>query len=243
MYPLSTTFELHGDASDIEIMIRWGGLPAGTKAQLVFSQVTADAVIQKTAALFGQTQLTKIDNNTVELSPGAVSFLGLPGTPQPLAGLLRVLFRAPAAVIEGPTGASRSYPIKIHQITSDQSARRVSGGFTVQVTEPVDPVHATQTKRERITHDVNELARIRAVAKKLDFDPRLIPIVKEYTEDMQKKLSAFGVDHTQVLASFEGAHVPTIADPASVGGGAPLLRRYWWLLILLLLLIIWLLTR
>lgn len=225
-----------GHAPD-ELMIDWGGLPEGTRADIYLPAVSAQTVLNMADKLYAHHELSSLDEHTLTCRAAGVSYIPIPpGTGSNYAGLLTL--DVPPGVRKGQrfnvvarqlTNAfavqpERHTPGVTAVLTTAAAAhsvikwRRVLGSFQVSI--PVGTKEALLEPEERL------LSVLRWIAKSIPHDNRWYPVFLRYLEQVARRVRDLGGDPDLIAASPDGSGRAGRCDP----------RGRWLVLLLLILL-------
>lgn len=196
-----------------ELMIDWGGLPAGSTAQIYLPSVSADEVRALAAHRGSAPRLSRVDEHTLSCSAETVTYVPIPPGPGAThAGLLSV--QLPIGVRRGEL-----FTVLVRQVTpmgfEDRRAgrfrdaarrapvphwKRVNGAFQVNV-----PVH---TKAVLLPGEERVLAVLRWIGGAIPISSRWYPVFARYLDQIAGRVDALGGD-------------PTTIEPSPTGGSCP----------------------
>jgi hypothetical protein len=204
-----TTFELRPTPADSaagempdELMVDWGGLPKGSRAFLYMSATGADQILALARRTYTRQTLSRIDDHTLEIKTGGVSYVPIPGSGTSKHTALLSIEPA-ASVREGEV-----FNVVVRQLTSalpNQGVpfvglplywRRVLGTF--QVTIPVKPKQRLLPREER------DLSVLRWIARAIPGGSRWSLVFGRYVEEVADRVRAFGGDPDTILPSPTG---------------------------------------
>jgi hypothetical protein len=178
-----------------ELMIVWNTLPRQTEVDLYLPQIKADDIVGLAGLRIGPDRVERVDDHTVRLQVGDVTYLPLPDFgAAPLAGL---------ATLRLPRGVryEQVFRVVFLQITA---ARRVVGQFELRV--------RVEKAESIVEEDVNTLAVVRHVAAARPANNRWKPVLLRYAEQLAARVRGLGVD-------------PDLVQPSPLGSdGSPALK-------------------
>ncbi len=246
-----TPFFLRPDLKPDELMIEWGGTPAGSEAEIYLPEAAADEILQLAAQLYTSHRLTRTDAHTLRCPAGGVTYIPIPRRLGPnFAGLLTV---------DLPEGVRRGelYKVTVKQVTSairsgnglnvkagiaagvgsqggDLQWRRVLGVFQLAI--PVSTKAALLEPEERL------LSVLRWIEKSIPPGTRWFLVFRRYVEQVAGRVRDMGGDPDKVVPDPNG-------DWQSHGGHdrdedererkcCRRLRLLLWLVILLLVIVL-----
>jgi hypothetical protein len=220
-----------------ELMIDWGNLPEGTRANIYLPVVSAQTILNMADKLYAHHELSRLDEYTLTCRAAGVSYIPIPpGSGSNYAGLL---------TIDLPPGVRREqrFDVVARQITnafavqpkqhtpgvptvlSEAAAsyniikwRRVLGSFQVSI--PVSTKKALLEPEERL------LSVLRWIAKSIPLDNRWYPVFLRYVDQVARRVRDLGGDPELIAASPDGSGRAGRCD----------LRVRWLVLLLLIIL-------
>jgi hypothetical protein len=213
-----------------ELMIDWGNVPTGSKAQIYWPEVAAADVLALAARLYGTNRVTAIDTNTIGLtSVKGTSYIPIPAAAgKSFAGLLTV---------DLPLGvkAGHEYNVLVRRIATQQYTqivinkpavnkadiratavaplpvnkkwRYVTGAFQVKI--PVT------TEDRMLRPEENTLAVFKARLAAMPPAYRWYPVLQRYIEYVSGRVDGSGGNAASVPPSFQG--VPPEFHPKHPG--------------------------
>ncbi|HEV8324329.1 MAG TPA: M14 family metallopeptidase [Myxococcota bacterium] len=211
-----------------EIMIDWGGVPAGSQASLYLPGTSADAILATANKLYARHGLARSDAHTLTCTASGITYLPIPpGVGSNYAGLLtidlpetvkrgqafkvvtrqlrNVFAKRPAAPPPRPglkASASEDLLVVVAKKPDLIEWRRVVGTF--QVTIPVETKPALLPVEERL------LSVLRWIARSIPVQDRWHPVFQRYLRQVAGRVSALGGDPAQIdpSSSGEGRRAP-----------------------------------
>jgi murein tripeptide amidase MpaA len=198
-----------------ELMINWGGLPAGTTASIYLPGTSADTILEMADKLYSYHGLSRTDAHTLSCSASGVTYIPIPpGVGSNYAGLLTV--DLPDAV-----KARAGFQVLTRQLTNTSERlvgqappppgiavvgrsveteliqwRKVLGSF--QLTIPVQTRDALLVPEERL------LSVMRWIFKGIPHNNRWYPVIRRYLEVIAGRVTSLGGDPIQILPSPTG---------------------------------------
>jgi hypothetical protein len=221
-----TTFEIRptpigmpaGQTPD-ELMIDWGNLPNGSRAEIYLPAIKVAEVLSMANGMYGSHSLEHVDEHTLGCRTGGISYVPIPPTAGDInyAGLLSVqplasvskgdVFNVSVRQLTNAFGKLEPPPPPPPHIATPRAAarteiewRRVSGAF--QLTVPVKTKHALLLSEER------QLSVLRWIARAIPHHNRWYPVFHRYLERIAVRVREFGGDPARVLPSPTGEGVP-----------------------------------
>lgn len=197
-----------------ELVFRWNGLPRDSVATMFFSSVTADEILEMARLRLSSSVLEKVDDHTLRLRVGDVSYLPVPYlSHERMPALLSV--QLPSNVVYG-----QEFVVDVHQYSG--TSRLVNGSFQLRI-----PVR----KAEQLLEAESErLSILRYIAQGIPQTDRWYPIFRRYLGLIADRVEGFGGDPTTIHPHPNGEGIPYI-PPAKT---APELCREAHLLTLVL---------
>jgi len=187
-----------------ELMIDWGGLPAGSTASIFLPAASADEILAMAEAMYVTHRFSRVDAHTLACDAGGVSYLPVPkGLGQNYAGLLTITL---PAVARGAGG----YSVIVRQVTTgyreaeqaDATAgkrtlwRQVLGTF--QVSLAIKPPAEALLATERLYAVFSWIAE--AVAP----SSRWYPVMIRYLAQLGEVITGLGGNPGQIQPSPAG---------------------------------------
>ena len=125
-----------------ELMIDWGQVPIGSRAQIYWPQVDANQVLKIAGELYGSHMLSAADPHTIECKTiRGVTYVPIPTAAGPnYAGLMTV--DLPQSVVAG-----QAFDIVVRRVASRRSRQQV--GIAVARVPDVAPLHVASVRRPR----------------------------------------------------------------------------------------------
>jgi hypothetical protein len=203
-----------------ELMVLWGGTPAGSSASLYFPSLSAAQIIQLADELYGRHRLSVQDAHTIRCPAEGVTFLPVPPVSARTSGLLTV--DLPAGIRKG-----EQYTVTVRQLTQGLLApvvigrggravrpqaavpgvlewRRVTGAFQANI--------VISTREQLLGPEERLLAWLRFLAGSLPATNRWYPVWQRYLEQISGRVTGFGGDPGTILPSptgtVPGHHLP-----------------------------------
>jgi hypothetical protein len=194
---VSHTFEIgwlqanvEGDAvRPDDLMIDWGNVPVGARAELFLPEVDAYQAARLGAGHSGSKRLRALDAHTLECAVGGVTFVPVVrAEPRRTRGLMTV--ELPAGVEAG-----QIFRIVVRQVSGDP--RRIVGMFQFLI-----PVRKTV---ELLPGEARKLGVMRWMARSLVAGDSWTPVIALYQERVAARVLGFGGDPNTVPPSPYGA--------------------------------------
>ena len=224
---IMTTFDLHpidhGNAkvNPDELLIEWGRTPKESVATVFIPEVKADQILALAGERYGSHSLVKVDDQTIQLPVGGISYVPLPpGASFGLTGLMQI--DLPPTVKKGEV-----YTVVVRQVTDAVAARvprpseevirkrkaeaavathgsvsiirwrRIVGSY--QITIPV------RTKEVMVERDTRLLSVLRWILQSIPTDDRWYQVFSRYVDLMGDRVGALGGDPDYVEPSPDGS--------------------------------------
>jgi hypothetical protein len=215
---------LPNDVLPDELMINWGGIPAGGEASIFLPAVSADAILSLARRLYFGKPFTRVDGHTIRCKMAGLTYVPIPSGPQSglnFAGLLTL--HLPEGLPQG-----QRYTVSIRQLTTvaqdrDRSfdafvtlhkVRKARGGFQVDVT--------IQSPNDLVIPIERSLSFFRWNLSTRSVSDRWYPVLLRYISELEGCLVGLGRNPDPILPSPIGA-IP--GDPKA--GGTPAGTREW----------------
>ena len=216
--PSQPTLELTGTFLDYpdELMIDWGNTPIGSTANIFWPQVNSSDVIQLASQLYPISQLSAVDNNTIQCEVvKGVTYIPIPvGSGQNFSGLFTV--NLPATVVKG-----QEFNITVRRITTRQNPnQRINQGLgdatfignkgarnwryvtgTFQVKIPVS------TKEFILFPEENTLAILKWRLNAMLPGYRWFPVLQKYISYVAARVDGMGGNSASIKPSLRGVPV------------------------------------
>jgi hypothetical protein len=179
-------------------MIRWRGLPPGSRALLICNPDDADGIMAQARGRLGDARLEREGPDTIGCHVRAVTFVPLPRTPRTIPLLLTV--RLSERVRHG-----QRFSVVIRQISG--ATRAVVGAFTLSI--PVLDAAGLLWEEE------DRLAVFRSIEESADEASRWTPVLRRYVQQIGDRVRGFGGDPDQIPPSPYGAGDHHLGRPRS----------------------------
>ncbi len=215
-----TPQEPRGERPD-ELMIDWGALPRGGKAEIYLPAVKADEVLAIAAKRYRSHRLAKKDAHTLALDVGGVSYVPIPrGGEANFAGLLTVTPPAHArpgerfdvvvrqitdASGEAPLPPSPSPPPRIAVAGAAREGETLTWRKEIGAFQLAIPVHPHETLLGREERDYSTL---KWIGRTIPAASRWRKVFDRYLEEIALRIRHFGGDPSQIEPSPEGNGTP-----------------------------------
>lgn len=179
--------DLRGPVPD-ELMILWGDLPRNSFATVYLPSVSADEILDHATRHGGFDRLERIDDHTIGLAIGDVTYLPVPSRVDGnTAGLLTITLPPTVRVRE-------EFVVVVKQIS--KSEQRVVGTFELRI--PVS------TGEALLADEIHALGVVRHVRSRIPTNDRWAPIFARYEKGIAGRVAGFGGDPTAVKPSPNG---------------------------------------
>jgi len=210
---IASTFELKPTPSNPvqvdELMIDWGNTPAGSIARVFIPTVSSDQILELAAKRYSATKLTRLDDHTIELEVGQISYLPIPpGSTLNHTGLItvdlpegvrrgqlfRIVVRQFTPFVESIVGA----PGLLEPAASTQTItfRKVRGTFQISI--PVSIKELMLEPEERL------LSILRWILKSIPTTDRWYPVFSRYVGEIANRVDGLGGDSDGIRPSPNG---------------------------------------
>ena len=200
-----TPAALPAGAPSDEMMILWGGTPAGSLATIYLPAVSAADVLRLAAKMYTTQQLEFVDDHTLQCRTGGVTWMPIPqGTGANFAGMLTV--DLPPTVRRG-----EAYTVVVRQVTDATEVRgKLAGGRTVsatperrvlgsfQISIPVSIEEALLDSEESL------LSIMRWIQQGKAPGDRWSPVLDRYVAQIAERVQGFGGDPRKIPPSPTG---------------------------------------
>ena len=197
-------------------MIDWGNTPIGSTADIFWPQVNSSDVIQLASQLYPLSQLSAVDNNTIQCEViKGVTYIPIPvGSGQNFSGLFTL--NLPATVVKG-----QEFNITVRRITTRQNpGQRINQGVgdaifisnkgarnwryvtgTFQVKIPVS------TKEFILFPEENTLAILKWRLNAMSPGYRWFPVLQKYISYVAARIDGMGGNSASIKPSLQGVPV------------------------------------
>jgi hypothetical protein len=211
--PTATTLAT-GETPD-ELLIDWGGVPAGTKASIFLPGTSADAILEAASRLYLAHGLARVDSQTIGCQARGLTFVPIPpGVGSNFAGLLTL--DLPASVPRDRTfkvvtkqirtvRAKRPAPIPVADFIETHAAirkpeliewRRVVGAFQINI-----PV---LNRAQLLPIEERLLSVLRWIASRMSLTDRWYPVFQRYLQQVAERVKDLGGDPSTIEPSPSG---------------------------------------
>jgi hypothetical protein len=185
-----------------ELVFTWGNIPLGSQVTAYMPDVDADEVLALVARRPGAAMVSRVDNHTLRLTVGGITYLPVPGgRVRTIPALLSV--QLPPDLVKGTV-----YKATVKQF--DGRRRRVLA--TVQLTIPIT------TSEEILPEEIRKLAVLRHIASKMADTNKWWPIFERWLAIIADRVRGMGGDPDSVRPSSTG-NPPSGKPPGGGGGG------------------------
>jgi murein tripeptide amidase MpaA len=201
-----------------ELMIDWGGVPAGSRASIYLPGTSAQTILGMADRLYTRHGLSSSDAHTLTCQAHGITYVPIPpGVGSNYAGLMTVDLPTtvrggrPASnvIVRQVTNASARRPepppppppgisARLNQAIVEDLIRwrRVTGTFQVSI--PVSTREALRVPEERL------LSVLRWIARGIPHHDRWYPVFQRYLQQIAGRVTALGGDPSQILPSPSG---------------------------------------
>jgi len=220
-----TNFEVHSVARQEraglppdELLIDWGDTPSNSVASIYISEIDAGQIISLADGYYGLHGLSQIDESTIGLTVGGITYVPLPfESVGELTGLLSV--EMPNTIQKG-----EEYTIVVRQLTNAEEKliqdvdtasaysetgvvrwRQVIGSY--QVTMPV------RTKEMILPIESRLLSVLRWISESVPTEDRWYRVFSRYVNLIGERVGAFGGDPGKIIGSSDGSGGELIREP------------------------------
>jgi hypothetical protein len=175
-----------------ELMIDWGKVPVGSRAQIYWPQVDANQVLQLARELYGSHVLSAADPNTIECkTTDGVTYVPIPPAAGPnYAGLLTVDLRQPVT-------AGQVFDIIVRRVATRRSRQQV--GIAVARAAEIAALHVASASpaAESPSAEPSHITRL---------DPRNFeeaPVLTSHTQELTRAASKDLRNWRYVIGTFQ----------------------------------------
>jgi hypothetical protein len=194
-----------------ELMLDWGGLPAGCLASIYLPAVSADEVLTLASSMYVSHRFSRVDDHTLSCAAGGITYLPVPtGVGQNYAGLLSVTL---PAVRQGAM-----YSLTVRQVTAMLTTgdvtnamaparikwRRVLGTFQVSL--------SVKTRDQALFALERLYAVLLWIAEAIIPGDRWYPVFQRYLGQLGGRISGLGGNPGRIQPSPSG-QVPGLPLP------------------------------
>lgn len=200
------TFEIRPSPSRLEndeLMIDWGNVPVGSVATLYLPGFDTNDILLLAAKKYRSHRMVRIDEHTLKLDTGGITYLPIPFADGNFPGMLTV--DLPEGIEKG-----QAFKIVVRQVTGGQqpivmshrieaprpSWRRIVGSF--QLTIPV------RDKIEILPRQQRLLSNLRWIERAIPANDRWSPVFSKYVSQIADRVDALGGDSKKVAPSPTG---------------------------------------
>jgi hypothetical protein len=207
-----------GQTAD-ELMIDWGNTPKGSVASIYLPGTSADTILAMARRMYTSHHLVRTDHHTLQCKTGDITYVPIPpGASINYPGLLSVelpatvhpgkvfnivvrqVTNAFSRVIGAPpvphVAARRKAKAPAAVVTEEIEWRRVIGAF--QLTIPV------KRKDLLLVNEERDLSVLLWIGEAIPSHNRWYPVFRRYLQQIAGRVTAFGGDPTEILASPTG---------------------------------------
>ena len=171
-----------------ELVFTWGNVPAGSQVTIYLPDVEADDVLALVARRPGAAMVAKVDDHTLRLTVGGITYLPVPGgRVRTIPALLSI--QLPPDLVKGTV-----YKATVKQF--DGRRRRVLA--TVQLTIPIT------SSEEILPEEIRKLAVLRHIASKMADTNKWWPIFERWLGIVADRVRGLGGDPDSVEPSSTG---------------------------------------
>ena len=171
-----------------ELVFSWGNVPAGSQVTVYLPDVDADDVLALVARRPGAATVGKVDDHTLRLTVGGITYLPVPGgRVRTIPALLSL--QLPPDLVKGTI-----YKATVKQFEGRR--RRVLA--TVQLTIPIT------TSEQILPEEIRKLAVLRHIASKMANTNKWWPIFERWLDIIGDRVRGLGGDPDSVEPSSTG---------------------------------------
>ena len=171
-----------------ELVFSWGNVPVGSQVTMYLPDVDADDVLALVARRPGAAMVAKVDDHTLRLTVGGITYLPVPGgRVRTIPALLTI--QLPPDLVKGTV-----YKATVKQFEGRR--RRVLA--TVQLTIPIT------TSEQILPEEIRKLAVLRHIASKMADTNKWWPIFERWLGIVGDRVRGLGGDPDSVEPSSTG---------------------------------------
>lgn len=200
------TFEIRASKGALEhdeLMIDWGNVPVGTSAALFLPGFDSSGIVRVAARKYRSHRLVVIDEQTLRLEAGGITYIPIPYSEGSRPGMLTVdlpegirkgqVFKV---VVRQVTGQDARGPISRKPEAHKPGGRHIVGSF--QLTIPV------RDKTEMLPGQQRLLSNLRWIERAIPSDNRWAAVFGRYVSESAARVDALGGDASKVAPSPSG---------------------------------------
>jgi hypothetical protein len=190
-----------------ELMIDWGGIPAGAQASIYLPGTAANEILALAGRLYFGKPLTRVDDYTVRCNTTGLTYVPIPAGSVPgpnFAGLLTI--NLPHGLADG-----QRYTVAVRQLTTVdlveaatvsatrrlRKIRKARGGFQLNVT--------IQSPKSLLIPAERSLAFFRWILSTRAPSDRWYPVLQRYVGELEVRVKTLGGNLENILPSPIGA--------------------------------------
>jgi hypothetical protein len=226
-----TPFYFPSDFQPDELMIDWGGVPHGSRAQIYVPATKADEILALAAKMYSTHRLMKADASTIECPTGGVTFVPIPkGLAPNFPALLSISL--PEGIKKGQV-----YDVTVKQVTTGLGRRPGGGGrgtdagVLAGASAPSNTTigASTKTNQQTVTEyrwrrvlgvfqlripvstqavllpfDERRLSIMRSIGKSIPTDNRWYLVFQRYLDQLAGRVKQMGGDPDKVIPDPNG---------------------------------------
>lgn len=198
-----TSGQLPEGAAHDELMIDWGRTPVGSVATLYLPAVDAEEVLDLAARMYRTGHLALIDEHTLQMRTGGMSWIPIPKGGDPnFTGLITIdlpptvhVGQAFTVVVRQVTGGAQ-LATNISAVAPAGARRHVLGSF--QITIPV------RTKESLLAAEQRLLSNLRWIERAIPPTDRWYSVFRRYVSQIASRVDGLGGDSSIVAPSPSG---------------------------------------
>ena len=200
------TFEIQPSTSTLEhdeLMIDWGNVPVGSMATVYLPGIDSTEVLTLASRKYRHHRLKRIDEHTIKLETGGITYLPIPFSDSAFPGLLTVdlpegiktgqVFNV---VVRQVTGVRQQYDLRRMVREELVDWRHIVGSF--QLTIPV------RDKADILPAQQRLLSNLRWIERAIPAGNRWVSVFGKYVAQIADRVDALGGDSSKVAPSASG---------------------------------------
>jgi hypothetical protein len=200
------TFEIRPSTSrqeNDELMIDWGNVPLGTIATFYLPGINSSEVLMLASRKYRHHRLKRIDEYTIKLETGGISYLPIPFTDGSYPGLLTIDLpegikngEVFTVIVRQVSGYQRQQDLRQIKRKEPGDWRHIIGSFQLTI-----PVH---NKTDILPAQQRLLSNLRWIERAIPAGNRWVLVFKKYIAQVADRVDALGGDSRKVAPSASG---------------------------------------
>jgi len=183
--------------------IDWGNVPSESVATLYLPGIDTNDIMLLAARKYRSHRLVRIDEHTLKMGTGGITYLPIPFTGGSFPGMLTVDLsegiekgQAFTVVVRQVTGEAHSVVVTHHTEEPRPSSKHIIGSF--QLTIPVSDKADILPRQERL------LSNLRWIERAIPTNDRWSPVFSRYVMQIAGRVDALGGNSNRVPPSATG---------------------------------------